>query len=177
MDEIGRGTSTYDGLSIAWAVVEYINDKSKIGAKTLFATHYHELTQLGAAKGIKNFNIIVREWGDKVIFLRKVEEGAADKSYGIQVAQLAGIPKDVIIRAKEILTDLEEDSVEKVIMSQSALQKDDNNQLNLFAMKVINPIEAEINNLLKDIDINNLTPIEALQILSKIKEKILKNKD
>ncbi len=171
MDEIGRGTSTYDGLSIAWSVVEYINNTIK--AKTLFATHYHELTQLGSVKGIKNYNILVREWGDKVIFLRKIEPGAADKSYGIQVAQLAGIPKDVILRAKEILTDLEEDSVENVILSQSALQKNDEDQLNLFSMKLINPVEAEINKLLKDVDINNLTPIEALQILSDIKKKII----
>ena len=111
LDEIGRGTSTFDGLSIAWSVAEFLHDK--IGARTLFATHYHELTDLSRSKeGIQNYNIAVREWNDQIIFLRKIVAGAADKSYGIQVARLAGLPGEIVSRAKEILTHLE-DNVEK----------------------------------------------------------------
>jgi DNA mismatch repair protein MutS len=107
LDEIGRGTSTFDGLSIAWSVAEFLHNQIK--AKTLFATHYHELTELAAIqKGVKNYNVAVREWHDQVIFLRKIVAGGTDKSYGIQVARLAGLPRDVIDRAKEILRNLEE---------------------------------------------------------------------
>lgn len=172
MDEIGRGTSTYDGLSIAWAVIEYIYNKKNIGCKTLFATHYHELTQLGLKKGIKNYNVLVREWGDKVIFLRKVVPGSADKSYGIQVAQLAGLPQEVIKRAKQILYELESDKTKDKILSQS-VEKDDG-QLSLFKVSFINPVEAEILNELKEIDLNKITPLDALNILSRIVEKIKK---
>lgn len=172
MDEIGRGTSTYDGLSIAWAVIEYIYDKSRIGAKTLFATHYHELTQLGKKKGIKNRNVLVREWNDNVIFLRKVAEGAADRSYGIQVARLAGIPPEVISRAKEILQDLEADNVKDLIISQSKLKDRQEAQLDLFQVKLINPVESEIIGVLKGVNLNTLTPIEALNILNSIKDRL-----
>ena len=107
LDEIGRGTSTYDGMSIAWAIMEYLHDK--IRAKTLFATHYHELTELSARlPRLKNFNVAVREWHDQIVFLRKIVEGGTDKSYGIQVGRLAGLPKEVIARAKEVLGNLEE---------------------------------------------------------------------
>ena len=107
LDEIGRGTSTFDGLSIAWSVAEYLHDAVK--ARTLFATHYHELTELEMTRsGVKNFNIAVREWNDQIIFLRKIVRGGADKSYGIQVARLAGLPAGVIARAKEILGNLEQ---------------------------------------------------------------------
>ena len=107
LDEIGRGTSTFDGLSIAWSVAEFLHDKVK--ARTLFATHYHELTELELTRGgVKNFNIAVREWNDQIIFLRKIVAGGADKSYGIQVARLAGLPPEVITRAKEILSNLEQ---------------------------------------------------------------------
>ncbi len=112
MDEIGRGTSTYDGLSIAWSIIEYLTDKNVKSGKTLFATHYHELTVLEKEKGIKNLQVLVREWEDEIVFLHKVEEGSSSKSYGIQVARLAGIPKSVIDRAKEILFELEEVSAE-----------------------------------------------------------------
>jgi DNA mismatch repair protein MutS len=106
LDEIGRGTSTFDGLSIAWSVAEFLHDKIK--ARTLFATHYHELTKLAAErKGVGNFNVAVREWNDQIIFLRKIIPGGADKSYGIQVARLAGLPKEILDRAKEILSHLE----------------------------------------------------------------------
>jgi DNA mismatch repair protein MutS len=106
LDEIGRGTSTFDGLSIAWSVAEYLHDVLK--ARTLFATHYHELTELARTRpGVQNFNVAVREWNDQIIFLRKIIPGGADKSYGIQVARLAGLPKPVLERAKEILANLE----------------------------------------------------------------------
>jgi DNA mismatch repair protein MutS len=107
LDEIGRGTSTFDGLSIAWSIVEHLHHQ--VGAKTLFATHYHELTELSARLSrLKNFNVAVREWRDQIVFLRKIVAGGTDKSYGIQVARLAGVPKPVLERAKEILRNLEE---------------------------------------------------------------------
>jgi DNA mismatch repair protein MutS len=107
LDEIGRGTSTFDGLSLAWSLVEYLHNQ--IGAKTLFATHYHELTELAARlPRLRNFNVAVREWNDQIIFLRKILPGGTDKSYGLQVARLAGVPKAVLIRAKEILSNLED---------------------------------------------------------------------
>jgi len=170
MDEIGRGTSTYDGLSIAWAVIEYIYNKKYIGSKTLFATHYHELTQLAQEKGIKNYNVLVREWNDKVIFLRKVVPGAADKSYGIHVAQLAGLPEQVIKRAKQILSELESDKIHNKILSQTFENND--KQLPLFQISLINPVESEILKQLKEIDLNKITPIEALNILSILIEKL-----
>src|SRR5246127_1905385 len=106
LDEIGRGTSTFDGLSIAWSVAEFLHDQSK--ARTLFSTHYHELTELEMTRqGVKNFNVAVREWNEQIIFLRKIIRGGADKSYGIQVARLAGLPKEILDRAKEILAHLE----------------------------------------------------------------------
>jgi DNA mismatch repair protein MutS len=108
LDEIGRGTSTFDGLSLAWAVAEFLHDNPAVKARALFATHYHELTELALTKkGVKNYNVAVREWGDKVIFLRKILPGGADKSYGIHVARLAGLPKSVIERAQEVLVNLE----------------------------------------------------------------------
>jgi DNA mismatch repair protein MutS len=107
LDEIGRGTSTFDGLSLAWSIVEHLHNQ--VGAKTLFATHYHELTELSARlPRLKNFNVAVREWNDQIVFLRKIVEGGTDKSYGIQVARLAGVPKPVLERAKEILRNLED---------------------------------------------------------------------
>jgi DNA mismatch repair protein MutS len=112
LDEIGRGTSTFDGLSLAWAVAEFLHDNHQVKARTLFATHYHELTELCLTKpGVSNFNVAVREWGDKVIFLRKILPGSTDKSYGIHVARLAGLPKPVIERAKEVLTNLEGNAI------------------------------------------------------------------
>ena len=107
LDEIGRGTSTFDGLSLAWSIVEHLHNR--VGAKTLFATHYHELTELaGRLPRLKNFNVAVREWNEQIVFLRKIVEGGTDKSYGIQVARLAGVPKPVLERAKEILRNLED---------------------------------------------------------------------
>ena len=162
MDEIGRGTSTYDGLSIAWATVEYITEV--LQCKTLFATHYHEMTVLDNIKGIKNFNILVKEWNDDIVFLRKIEEGNADKSYGVQVAKLAGIPVSVINRAKQILLDLETNTVkEKIFEEKHELITE---QLPLFSA-VEDKLKTELNNL----DINSITPIEALNILQKWKKE------
>jgi DNA mismatch repair protein MutS len=141
LDEIGRGTSTFDGLSIAWSVAEYLHDVLR--ARTLFATHYHEMTELAViCKGVKNYNVAVREWNDQIIFLRKIQAGAADKSYGIQVARLAGLPDDVIDRAKEILANLEASELNaqgkprlaeaKVFRSRAKRKEEPKPQLNLF---------------------------------------------
>lgn len=179
LDEIGRGTSTFDGLSIAWAVVEYIVSNITIGAKTLFATHYHELTELeGKIDGVVNYCISVKENGDEIIFLRKIIPGGADKSYGIQVAKLAGVPEAVLIRAKEILEELTEadinakDKINKISGNKTNNSNSYNNsvQLNLFEN---NANEREIIRTIKNIEINNITPIEALNLLSKLQEKVM----
>lgn len=168
LDEIGRGTSTYDGLSIAWAVAEYISDKEKCGAKTLFATHYHELTELESKlEGVKNYSIAVKEKGEDIIFLRKIVEGGTDESYGVHVAKLAGVPQNVTKRANEILRSLER----KNLINQKAIEKEDkkvvNGQFDLFNYKL-----AEVAQEIDKININELTPIEALNTLMKIKEKM-----
>ena len=168
LDEIGRGTSTYDGLSIAWAVAEYIADKNKCGAKTLFATHYHEMTTLeNEQNGIKNYSIAVKEKGENIIFLRKIVKGGTDESYGVHVANLAGVPKDVTKRANEILKSLER----KSILNDKKIQKEEKKkvegQFDMFNYKL-----AEIAHELDMININALTPIDALNTLVKIKEKM-----
>jgi DNA mismatch repair protein MutS len=138
LDEIGRGTSTFDGISIAWAVAEYLHDDPRVKAKTLFATHYHELTDLSRTMpGIKNLNVLVRERNDRVVFLRRIVPGGADKSYGIQVARLAGMPLEVLDRAKEILANLEEGELEesgqpKIARSRGRGKDADGRQLSLF---------------------------------------------
>jgi DNA mismatch repair protein MutS len=112
LDEVGRGTSTFDGLSLAWAIAEFLHDHAQLKARTLFATHYHELTELALTKrGVKNYNVAVRDWEDKIIFLRKIVPGGTDQSYGIQVARLAGLPKPVLERAREILDNLEGNAI------------------------------------------------------------------
>ena len=168
LDEIGRGTSTYDGLSIAWAVAEYIANKEKCGAKTLFATHYHELTELeDKLKGVKNYNIAVKEKGEDIIFLRKILRGGTDESYGIHVARLAGVPKAVTQKADEILKNLER----KNILTGKKQEKEDKKhvegQFDMFNYKL-----AEIAHEVDKINLNELTPIDALNTLVKIKEKI-----
>ena len=168
LDEIGRGTSTYDGLSIAWAVAEYIENKEKCGAKTLFATHYHELTQLeDTLEGVKNYSIAVKEKGEDIIFLRKIIPGGTDESYGVHVARLAGVPKAVTQRANEILKKIER----KNVLVNKAQEKEDkkqvSGQLDLYNFKL-----AEIAHELDKVNVNELTPIEALNILVKIKEEI-----
>lgn len=196
LDEIGRGTSTYDGLSIAWSVVEYISNKSKIGAKTLFATHYHELTELeGKINGVKNYKIFVKEKGQDIIFLRKIKRGGADKSYGIEVARLAGVPQSVINRAKEILSELEkrdinntevleeysitekkqvEDTtpvnISKEIEEVQQVKEDNvvtnNLQIDMFGLK-----ENEVIKKLKNLDMMQVTPLDAMNILYELVNK------
>lgn len=178
LDEIGRGTSTFDGLSIAWSVVEYLHDNQAVRAKTLFATHYHELTDITSTKErVKNFNMAVNEYNENIIFLRKVVPGGASRSYGIQVGRLAGLPDNVIKRAREILHNLEsgefsatgEPNISK--KGNGSGFKEDKKQLNLNLSTEISPVEQELRNL----DTNNITPVEALNILNKIKETTLKD--
>ena len=175
LDEIGRGTSTFDGLSIAWAVVEYLHENKRIAAKTLFATHYHELTELSNVyKGVKNYNITAKEYKDRIIFLRKVVPGSADQSYGIQVAKLAGIPQKVIQRAQEILEELEKSEFnESSILEKTKRKKAEINQtsfIEVLSQKTSN--ERALIEKLKNLDVNSLTPIEALTFLSKLKDKL-----
>ena len=168
LDEIGRGTSTYDGLSIAWAVAEYIADKTKCGAKTLFATHYHEMTTLeDKENGIKNYSIAVKEKGEDIIFLRKIVEGGTDESYGIHVAKLAGVPKDVTKRANEILKTLERKSVLRDQKIEKQDKKKVEGQYDMYNFKL-----AEIAHELDMVNLNELTPIDALNTLVRIKEKM-----
>ena len=171
LDEIGRGTSTFDGISIAWAVAEFIHNK--LSAKTLFATHYHELTELAITlNGTKNYNIAVKEWNDEIIFLRKIVEGGADRSYGIQVARLAGLPKETIERAKEILSNLESGELNEVgepkiaegsKVGKGGLEK----QIDIFTTQA-SPVIKE----LLGIDTLNMTPLEALNKLHELKKKL-----
>ena len=168
LDEIGRGTSTYDGLSIAWAVVEYIADKERCGAKTLFATHYHELTELeNQIQGVKNYSIAVKEKGEDVIFLRKIVKGGTDESYGVHVAKLAGVPKDVTKRANEILRSLERKSILGKKNQEKENKKIATGQLDMYNYKL-----AELAHEIDKINLNELTPIDALNILVKMKDKI-----
>jgi DNA mismatch repair protein MutS len=172
LDEIGRGTSTFDGLSIAWAVAEYLHDHSSFRPKTLFATHYHELTELVLTKErVKNYNMAVKEWGGEIIFLRKIVEGGTNRSYGIQVARLAGLPQKVIDRAKEILSNLEKSELDamgmpKIATTKKAISKPKTpSQLSLFVQT--DPIRSE----LKKLKIDRLTPLEAINILDELKKK------
>jgi DNA mismatch repair protein MutS len=173
LDEVGRGTSTFDGISIAWAVVEYISKELK--TRTLFATHYHELTELSLIlEGIRNLNVAVKEWGDEIIFLRRIEEGAADKSYGIQVARLAGLPSLTIERAKEILSNLEKSELNELGAPKLAYTSTTatpgspkTGQLDLFTTQA-DPVMKELLGL----DILSMTPLEALNKLFEMKKKL-----
>ena len=168
LDEIGRGTSTYDGLSIAWAVAEFIANSEKCGAKTLFATHYHELTSLEEnLEGVKNYSIAVKEKGEDVIFLRKIVRGGTDESYGIHVARLAGVPKAVTQRANEILRTLERKSILSNKKEEAKSKKVVEGQFDMFNYKL-----AEIAHEIDKINLNELTPIDALNTLVRIKEKM-----
>jgi DNA mismatch repair ATPase MutS len=168
LDEIGRGTSTYDGLSIAWAVAEYMSDKEKCGAKTLFATHYHELIGLEEKiQGVKNYSIAVKEKGEDIIFLRKIVSGGTDESYGVHVAKLAGVPQVVTKRSNEILKTLERKSILGNQKEEKENKKVAAGQLDMYNYKL-----AEIAHELDKVDLNNLTPIDALNTLVKIKEKM-----
>lgn len=171
LDEIGRGTSTFDGVAIAWAVAEFLHNHPRVRAKTLFATHFHELTELAlTCPRVKNYNIAIKEWNDEIIFLRKVQEGAADKSYGIQVARLAGLPPDVIDRAKQILGTLENNSVDlqgKPVIA-GGTQERALTQLDLFKEDEQHEVVAA----LKQVDLEQLTPLQALNLLAELKGKL-----
>ncbi len=173
LDEIGRGTSTFDGLSIAWAVVEYLTDKAKSGAKTLFATHYHEFSELeGRIEGVENYCISVKEHGEDVIFLRKIIRGGADKSFGIHVARLAGVPHPVLVRAHEIQARLEVSNINQKGIGQNILEegpKRADEQVNLFDFA-----KTEIINELQNIDVMALTPMDAINKLFLLREKARK---
>ena len=181
LDEIGRGTSTFDGLSIAWAVVEHIANPRLIGAKTLFATHYHELTELESKMdNVRNYSIAVKENGDDIVFLRKIVSGGADKSYGIQVAKLAGVPEIVINRAKEIVGQLVDndiiDKIQNIAVGRTSdsgksvehYDQVDLTQMSLFATTTDEDVLRE----LKELDVSNLTPLDALNTLYKLQNSL-----
>lgn len=182
LDEIGRGTSTFDGLSIAWAVIEHISNKKLIGAKTLFATHYHELTELeGKIDGVNNYCIAVKEQGEDIVFLRKIIKGGADKSYGIQVAKLAGVPEPVLIRSRQIVEELSDQNITdkvrnmEVVTSTPVKHKkkkteDEFDQLSLFDTNPYDPVITEI----KAMDLARMTPLDALNQLYELQKKVLK---
>ena len=192
LDEIGRGTSTYDGVSIAWAVCEFLSNPSGSRPKTLFATHYHELTNLeGLVEGIKNYNVMIKEYQDQIVFVRKISPGGADRSYGIHVGKLAGLPQEVIDRAQKILADLENGAEDNgpaisginldeygkgeqnpvVSLTQEPNPRTGQEHvrdLPLFSQPAQeHPLLSEIN----EIDIQNMTPLEALNLLNELKEK------
>ena len=180
LDEIGRGTSTFDGLSIAWAVIEHISNKKLLGAKTLFATHYHELTELeGKMNNVTNYCIAVKEKGDDIVFLRKIIKGGADRSYGIQVAKLAGVPDMVIDRAKEIARQLSDNDILEKVQSITVDQKESRHkpvkydEVDLSQMSLFDTVKDEdVIKELKEIDISTLTPLDALNTLYKLQNKL-----
>ena len=180
-DELGRGTSTYDGISIAWAIVEYIHEHPNAHAKTLFATHYHELNEMERSyPRIKNYNVSVKEVGNKVVFLRKLVPGGSEHSFGIHVAKMAGMPKSIVKRADEILKVLESEKHQEEGIMQSSAQNGRKNdtkskadggyQLSFFQLD--DPVLSQIRDEIQHLDVNNLTPIEALNKLNEIKKII-----
>lgn len=182
LDEIGRGTSTFDGLSIAWAVIEHISNRKILGAKTLFATHYHELTELeGKMSNVNNYCIAVKERGDDIVFLRKIVKGGADKSYGIQVAKLAGVPDMVIDRAKEIVQQLSDNDITEKVQNIAVDLKGDGKQkkqarfdeVDLAQMSLFDTVtDEDVLKELKEIDVSNLTPLDALNTLYRLQNKL-----
>ena len=165
LDEVGRGTATYDGLAIAWAAVEYIHARTR--AKTLFATHYFELTELAEQlSGVKNYHVTVKETGGGIAFLRKVAPGAADRSYGIEVAKLAGLPHEVIVRAREVLA--EHENAERQLMGHlSPGSHPPAAQLTIFT-----PLSQPVLDKLREVDLNSITPLEALNLLAQLKKQV-----
>ena len=165
LDEVGRGTATYDGLAIAWAAVEYIHARTR--AKTLFATHYFELTELAEQlSGVKNYHVTVKETGGGIAFLRKVAPGAADRSYGIEVAKLAGLPHEVIVRAREVLA--EHESAERQLMGHlSPGSHPPAAQFTIFT-----PLSQPVLDKLREVDLNSITPLEALNLLAQLKKQV-----
>ena len=176
LDEIGRGTSTYDGLSIAWAVAESLHDREGKGVRTLFATHYHELTELVTSKQrVKNFNIAVREWNDRIIFLRKLVPGGTSRSYGIQVARIAGLPEEVLKRAGEILDNLERAELDEVGDSRPAHHLPLKNENDIVQLSLFGTQDRKLVDRLLGINISTMTPLEALTELNELREFVLKN--
>lgn len=176
LDEVGRGTSTFDGLSLAWAVAEFLHEREDVRAKTLFATHYHELTELALTKKrIKNYHVAVKEWKDEVIFLRKIVAGPSDQSYGIHVAKLAGIPRSVIERAKEVLFNLEKQELDEEglpRLAYPARKRRDRTQLLLFKEEREREMLKEVKDEIANCDISSLAPLAALNFLSRLKDKL-----
>ncbi len=176
-DELGRGTSTYDGISIAWAIVEHIHEHPKVRARTLFATHYHELNEMEKSfKRIRNYNVSVKELDNRIIFLRKLERGGSEHSFGIHVAKMAGMPKSIVKRSGEILTQLESDHRKQGISGKPLTQVSEQRegfQLSFFQLD--DPVLCQIRDEILNLDVNNLTPIEALNKLNEIK-KIVRGK-
>ena len=172
-DELGRGTSTYDGISIAWAIVEYLHENPKAQARTLFATHYHELNEMEKNfQRIKNYNVSVREVDGKVIFLRKLERGGSEHSFGIHVAEIAGMPRSIVKRANVILKELEKDNegvgqAGKPSTAERLAKHEDGVELSFFQLD--DPVLRQIRDEIIGLDINNLTPVEALNKLNEIK--------
>jgi DNA mismatch repair protein MutS len=173
LDEIGRGTSTYDGISIAWAMVEYIHENPNGLAKTLFATHYHELNEMeNSFSRVKNYNVSIKELDNKVIFLRKLKRGGSEHSFGIHVARMAGMPKSVIQRANEILKELEQ-SHEKQNLTKSVSDLADHREgLQLSFFQLDDPVLKQIRDEIIDLDVDNLTPVEALNKLNEIRKHL-----
>jgi len=169
LDEIGRGTSTYDGISIAWSIAEYLHNNKAARPKTLFATHYHELNELAAKfPRIKNFNIAIKEVGKKVIFLRKLTPGGSQHSFGIHVATMAGMPKSIVQRANEILAQLEQKRISSTDIDQTLQQMPvQNYQMNIF--EAVDPKFNRMMEVFQKVDINTLTPVEALLKLNELK--------
>ncbi len=175
-DELGRGTSTYDGISIAWAIVEYIHEQPQARAKTLFATHYHELNEMEKTfKRIKNYHVSVHETGKKVIFLRKLVKGGSEHSFGIHVAKMAGMPQSIVKRADEILVQLEKDNRQTGVSKpmKAVAQNHEGYQLSFFQLD--DPVLSQIRDEIAGLDVNSLTPLEALNKLDEIK-RIVKGK-
>ncbi len=173
----GRGTSTFDGLSLAWAIVEHLHETPGLEARVLFATHYHELTELALTlDGVRNLTVSVRESGNDVIFLRRIHEGAADRSYGIQVARLAGLPQEVIDRAREVLSNMENDELGRDGLPKLARHTSrgsagrSGGQLPLFTAP--DPVATEVAQRIREAEPDRMTPIEALELLAKLKRRI-----
>ena len=178
LDEIGRGTSTYDGLSIAWAVAESLHDRGGKGIRTLFATHYHELTELTISKPrAKNFNIAVKEWNDRIIFLRKMVPGSTSRSYGIQVARIAGLPEEVLVRAKEILENLEQEETDELGRPRISMSKGGRKSVGVSQMSLFGGQDHRIRKWIHDLDVTAMTPLEALIELDRLKKHIQEDTD
>ena len=182
-DELGRGTSTYDGISIAWAIVEHIHNNPRVHPKTLFATHYHELNEMERSfDRVVNFNVSVKEIDGKVVFLRKLARGGSEHSFGIHVAKLAGMPSSIVARAGEVLRNLEEtyrggeDAKTAMVSSAASLEQSGNHGVQLSFFQLDDPVLSQIRDELLKVDINNLTPVAALNKLHDIR-KILTGKE